>query len=239
MRQAIAGLVGALLLLNSGPAPAADDASSKRLADQAKLKPFGSVVGGWKGVGQPERGRAKGSWPETANWSWKLSKDSAALETTISKGKYLKSALLHPGPKPDTFVLDATLADGSERTFTGTAVASKLVLAADSPGEGLRRVTITPLHDTRLLILLEGRDGDNPRGFYRLAEVGYTREGISFAVGESGPVCIVTEGRGTIAVSYKGKTYHVCCSGCRDLFNENPEDILAEAAERQKAKEKK
>ena len=40
-------------------------------------------------------------------------------------------------------------------------------------------------------------------------------------------------------VSYKGKTYHVCCSGCKDLFNENPEAILAEAAERQKAKEKK
>jgi YHS domain-containing protein len=51
-------------------------------------------------------------------------------------------------------------------------------------------------------------------------------------------VCIVTEGRGTIAVSNKGKTYHVCCSGCRDLFNESPEAILAEAAERQKAKAK-
>ena len=42
----------------------------------------------------------------------------------------------------------------------------------------------------------------------------------------------------TIAVSYKGKTYYVCCSGCRDLFNENPEAILAEAAERQRVKGK-
>ena len=25
---------------------------------------------------------------------------------------------------------------------------------------------------------------------------------------------------------YKGKTYYVCCSGCRDAFNENPEKFL-------------
>ena len=40
-------------------------------------------------------------------------------------------------------------------------------------------------------------------------------------------------------VSYKGKSYYVCCSGCRNLFSENPEAILAEAAERQKAQDKK
>jgi YHS domain-containing protein len=51
--------------------------------------------------------------------------------------------------------------------------------------------------------------------------------------------CIVTEGRGTIQVSYKHKTYWVCCSGCRDLFNDDPESVLAEAAAREKAKAKK
>jgi YHS domain-containing protein len=85
---------------------------------------------------------------------------------------------------------------------------------------------------------LEAQDPRNHL-YHQLAEVGYTREGIAFAAGESGPVCIVTEGRGTIPVSYKGKTYHVCCSGCRDLFNENPEAILAEAAERDREKGKK
>ena len=87
-------------------------------------------------------------------------------------------------------------------------------------------------------MLLEAQEPDSraPTGSARL---GYTREGVAFAAGESGPVCIVTEGRGTIPVSYKGKTYYVCCSGCKDLFNENPEAILAEAAEREKAKDKK
>ena len=62
---------------------------------------------------------------------------------------------------------------------------------------------------------------------------------LTFAAGESYPLCIVTEGRGTIQVSYKGKTYWVCCSGCRDLFNDKPESVLAEAAARQKATAKK
>ena len=56
---------------------------------------------------------------------------------------------------------------------------------------------------------------------------------------ESYPLCVVTEGRGTIQVSYKGKTYWVCCTGCRDLFKDHPERVLAEAAAREKAAAKK
>ncbi len=215
-----------------------------RRADQEALKPFATLVGGWKnGVGQVERGRSKGAWTEAASWAWKLSNDSAALELDVKKGKYLKSGLLRPGKEPGTFAFEATLADGSTRLFHGKASGSgtskPLVLTADTSGSagGLRRITITPLHDTRLLVLLEAEDPDR-HAFYRLGEVGYTREGVVFAAGDSYPLCIVTEGRGTTQVNYKGKTYWVCCSGCRDLFNENPEAVLAEAADREKAKKK-
>jgi YHS domain-containing protein len=211
-----------------------------RRADQAALKPYGSLVGGWRhGVGQVERGRTKGAWSEDADWAWKLTPSSAALEGKITNGKYLKSLVIHPGKEAHTYEADAILADGTTRTFTGKGEAQKpLVLTAGSAGgPGLQRITLTLLHNTRLIVLLEARDPGSTR-FYRLGEVGYTRQGVAFAVGESGPVCIVTEGRGTISVSYKGKTYYVCCSGCRDLFNENPEAILAEAAERQKSKGK-
>jgi YHS domain-containing protein len=233
-------LVLLVAVLFSNFAWAADAPSTGRRANQAALKPYGSLVGGWRrGVGQVERGRTKGSWIEDADWAWKLTPDSAALEGKIAKGKYLKSLLIHPGKEPHSVVADAVLADGSKRTFSGTGEAQKpLVLTADSAGEGLRRITISVLHDTRLVVLLEAQEPASKR-YYRLGEVGYTREGVSFAVGESGPVCIVTEGRGTIAINYKGKTYYVCCSGCKDLFNENPEAILAEAAERQKEKGKK
>jgi YHS domain-containing protein len=216
------------------------DAASGRRAAQEALKPYGSLVGEWRGAGQVERGRSRGAWTETASWAWKLTKNTAALEMKITKGgKYLKSAVLRPGPEPKTYVLDAVLFDGTNRTFTGKGADQKpLVLTASGTGdEGVRRITLTPLHDTRLLLRLEGQYPD--KSYSQLGEVGYTREGVAFAVGESGPVCIVTEGRGTLLVSYKGKTYHVCCTGCRELFQENPEAILAEAAEREKAKEKK
>jgi YHS domain-containing protein len=214
-----------------------------RHGDQEALKAYAPLVGSWRGTGQVERGRARGAWTESAIWSWKLSASSAALELTVTKGKHLKSGLLRPGREPGTFVFEVTLADDSKRTFTGKPKGSgeskPLVLSADAkaPAEGLRRVTLTPLHDTRLLVLLETEDPER-HTFNRLGEVGYTREGIAFAAGESYPLCIVTEGRGTTPVTYKGKTYWVCCSGCRDLFNDDPEGVLSEAAAREKAKKK-
>jgi len=34
-----------------------------------------------------------------------------------------------------------------------------------------------------------------------------------------------------MTVSYQGKTFPVCCSGCRDEFNENPEKYASKAAQ--------
>ncbi len=203
------------------------------------MKPYAGLVGEWRGMGQVRRGSSRGAWTESASWAWDLKPDSAALVVRMEKGKYLRSARLRrDGPEASgPFVLQATLADGSSRTFRGRlGDRDKLVLDADGDvGAGLVRVTLTPLHETRFLLLLEAAtpSGGAP---IRLGEVGYTRQGVAFAVGDSYPSCIVTEGRGTIAVVYQGKTYYVCCSGCKELFDEDPEAILAEAAERQKAK---
>jgi YHS domain-containing protein len=216
---------------------AADQATGRR-KEQDALKAYGALVGEWKGTGQVQRGSARGAWRESATWAWKLSANSAALEARLTDGKYLKSAVLKPGSEAGTFVLTVTLADGASRTFEGRPGArDALVLTAKGDEEGLHRITLTPLHETRLLMLLEARDGD--RGsLKRLGEVGYTRQGVAFAAGESYPLCIVTEGRGTIRVAYQGKDYWVCCSGCKDLFNEDPAAIIAEAEQRKKAKAK-
>jgi YHS domain-containing protein len=162
---------------------------------------------------------------------------SAGLEMTVKTGKYLKAGVLRPGKAPGAFVFEANLADGTSRTFAGEAVgdSKRLVLtaAAKAAAGGVRRISIYPLHDTRVLVLLEAEDPER-HTFSRLGEVGYTREGVVFASDESYPLCVVTEGRGTIQVSYKGKTYRVCCTGCRDLFKDHPERVLAEAAARAK-----
>ena len=54
---------------------------------------------------------------------------------------------------------------------------------------------------------------------------------MPFASVDKGPECIVSGGLGTMAVSHKGKTYYVCCSGCRDAFNEEPEKYIKEYEE--------
>ena len=50
---------------------------------------------------------------------------------------------------------------------------------------------------------------------------------------------MVTGGAASIPVSYKGKTYYVCCTGCKQAFDDDPEGILAEYESRLKqAREK-
>src|SRR5262249_3770828 len=125
--------------------PARGDGASKpnRQADQEALRPYGGLVGAWRGAGQGESGRAQGSWTEQARWAWKLTSDSAALEVTVTKGKHLKSGRLSPGTEAGAYVFDATLADDTTRTFTGKSKPGEgrpLVLLADrkAPADGPR-----------------------------------------------------------------------------------------------------
>ena len=85
-----------------------------------------------------------------------------------------------------------------------------------------------------MLLLIETKTASQP-SFSRVAEVGYTRKGGSFAsAADAGPKCIVTGGRGSMTVEHNGKTYYVCCSGCKAAFLDDPAAIIAEAAERSK-----
>jgi YHS domain-containing protein len=42
--------------------------------------------------------------------------------------------------------------------------------------------------------------------------------------------CIISQGLGTISVSHNGKTYWVCCTGCKAAFDADPEKWIAKAA---------
>jgi hypothetical protein len=67
----------------------------------------------------------------------------------------------------------------------------------------------------------------------RLVEVGLSKDGAAFAGGKKNE-CVVTGGLGTMAVSYNGKTYYVCCSGCADEFKLNPKKYVDEFEKRKK-----
>lgn len=228
-----AGFVG--LEVHAEEKPADSTAAAK-----AALAKVQALVGQWKGVGQPQRGSTKESWIEQADWSWKFEKGKASLVGTAPKSKYFQRFEL-TAEKDDAIALHALPAAGGDPVVYRGAVDAdgRLAVAVDNPRDGLPgRITFRFVaENNRLLTLYEGK-GPLGNQLVRLAEVGATRQGSDFGKGSQGPECVVTGGLGTMAIEYNGKTYYVCCTGCRDYFNEDPEKAIAEYNER-KAEEKK
>lgn len=202
----------------------------------ARLKPLQNLIGPWRGIGQPKRGSNVGAWKEAIDTAWDLKKDQTGIRWSAKDSTQWKSVWLS-SPRENEFVLKATLADDTVREYRGKLEKDRLTMeTAPVDGQDVHRATITFLNENRWTLLLERRGGQQT--FYqRIAEIGYQREGTRLAVGTtSGPECVVTGGLGTIAVQHAGKTYYVCCTGCRDAFNDDPEGILKAYAERKAAK---
>lgn len=235
---------GLLLTLACFQPIASTLADDRVAADKMALSRLQEFVGSWRGVGQPRRGSNVDAWTETADWSWKFAEGRAMLVFDSPKGKYYRSGKLSAGDRSGTFLLVARRADdsGDDRFSGQLEEGEQLVLPAESgdksKADAPRRITIRMVADgDRLLVLYEKRTGEDR--YARLAEVGYTRAGVSFAKGSGEPECVVTGGVGTIAVEYQGRKYYVCCTGCRDLFNDDPEGVLAEYRDRKAAEREK
>ncbi|MGD9855779.1 MAG: YHS domain-containing protein [Planctomycetaceae bacterium] len=208
---------------------------AERPPAQEGLERFNSLIGEWRGVGQPQRGSNRGAWRQTGEWVWNFENDAVAIDYNVTDGKLLTTARLTHDPKSGLYRLLVTNTEGIERAHTGRLEDNKLVLESSPDDAGaVSRITVTLLNDDRTLVLHEQRAANQQR-FFRVAEVGYTRAGVRLARPGSGqPECIVTGGAGTMEVTYQGKTYYVCCSGCKQAFDDDPAGIIAEAAERRK-----
>ncbi len=173
---------------------------------KAALASFNELIGGWRGVGMPRRGSNVGAWFETADWVWDFKEKTPAIKYDVKQSQLLKSARLTWNPAQKQFQLKAILPDDSTREYQGKlSDAKKLVLEspADEAGQS-HRITITQLNEKRTLVLHEKRTGQG--SYRRVAEVGYTRAGTSLAVEGAGELeCVVTGGKGTMAVSLPGQ----------------------------------
>lgn len=210
------------------PAGKADKTPERRDA-KAALAEFNSIIGDWRGTGQPKRGSQSGAWSETANWVWHFEKGVPTIHYHVDKGKMLNSAVLGWDDEKQTYHLHAHFSEGKERDYTGKLADTKLVVDSEPDTDGIvHRLTLTQLNPKRTVVLIEKRAKDSTF-FNRVAEVGYTRQGTSIAEsGSNEPECIVTGGKGTMTVSYKGQTYYVCCTGCKAAFDDDPEGIIAD-----------
>lgn len=234
--RSLAGLL--LILALAGITLADPDTNTPQILEaRSALQKLNGLIGGWRGTGQPRRGSNKGAWREDAEFVWDFSTRTPAIKYVVKDGKLTAQATLTyvDADKQYQFVLKS--AEGTETTLTGGFQNDQLVLTSAEEGPQ-QRVTITPLNEKRTVVLFETRS--NPAAsFNRVAEVGYTREGTRLALPGGGqPECVVTGGAASIPVSYKGQTYYVCCTGCKQAFEDDPEGILAEYRERiKKAKE--
>jgi len=213
-------------------------------ADVKALGPLQNFIGSWSGVGAPRRGATEGMWQELSNWAWRFDTKRTAIGFSSPKGKYLISGRIEPGKKAGQFILKGMLPDGkTQKTYTGQLDKSGqwVFTLATTPKEA-KATTDVPARISmrlvargkRMVIYLEKRLGENQ--FARLGEVGYTRKGSGFGKATVVRECVVTGGQSSTLISYKGKSYYVCCTGCRKYFLEDPEAAIAEYHER-KAKE--
>ena len=194
-----------------------------------RLEPFNELVGEWRGIGQERRGSNRGAWKQTGEFVWDFTGDVPAVRYSVESGKLTQEARFFWNMDQSQIECLFKLPDGTNRSYVGNWADGKLVLISSESGDGNRfRLTITPLNEKRTLVLHEKTTGTG-EVFFRVAEVGYTRSGTRLALpGGVSRECIVTGGTGTIQVTYKGQTYYVCCSGCKQAFDDDPEGILAD-----------
>lgn len=226
-----------LLLLTATTSPVADP------TPKDALKPFNLLVGSWKGTGYPDgsKDRAKDFWTETISWEWQFRGQDGWLVATFDKGRYFTKGELRYLPEKTVYQFTASTPDKKTHVYTGTLTTGKtresiLTLERTDDAAGrTERLVFTLLHHNRHLYRLDAKPAE-AASFARQFQVGATKEGEPFATVPTGPECVVSGGLGKIPVTHAGKTYHVCCSGCRDAFKDEPEKFIKEYEARQKEK---
>jgi hypothetical protein len=206
--------------------PMADAGKKSGDADEKEgLYALQDFIGGWKGSGGAEK----------ASWSWRFKDKDRWMAFDLTNSKLYKSGevrYLAGKSKYEVTIIDKA---GKKAVFTGEMKKSVLIVERVNDANDTEQLKLSSPDGDRLVYELWVKpDGRNI--FTRKSQVGYTREGVTFGVEAGGkkPECVVTGGLGTISVSYMGKTYYVCCSGCRDAFNDNPAKIVADYMKKKK-----
>jgi hypothetical protein len=198
------------------------------------LQPLNSLIGTWKATGYPEGvskdERAVGMWTELITWGWAFKNQDAWLTVQFVKSKHFSSGELRFSPdRNDPFRLTLLTPDKMPQSFSGRLVDKTLTFTrTDSPPGEDQRLVFSLLHHNRHLYRFESRPAGSALAFSKKYQVGATKEGVPFADVPKGPECVVSGGLGTSKVTYMGKDYFVCCSGCRDEFKANPEKYVKE-----------
>ncbi|MES2791554.1 MAG: hypothetical protein V4719_18190 [Planctomycetota bacterium] len=219
------------------------------------LQPLQIMLGKWRGTTNQ---KFKGfSVMEELEWIWDFRTDRAqpALIVKSDKSPYIREGRLTYLPQQQLFQFQVKNPEGVQHVlqgkferdpeeFTGDdnkpQRSYKLVLTEAEPQAGEAwKVALDQQENNRYLVQFSRKRGS---GQFQLADtIGTQRMGTSFAASDEDygeKKCIISGGLGTSTVSYNGRTYWVCCSGCQAAFNDDPKRWLAKMEEADKAKKK-
>ena len=220
-------LTATMVLVLSASGFAADD---KEAAKEA-LRNLQEFIGGWKGNGSPVKARPASSelWSETIEWGWKFKGGDPALTLKIDKGRHLKEGELRFLPEKKLYQLTMTDAKGVKRVFEGDYKDNYLTLErVDSETKEAQKVIMNTAAEGVRFVYRYERKPEGRTLFIKDYQVSATKIGESLGKTEKKNECVVSGGAGTMPIMYKGETFYVCCSGCRDEFNANPEKYVKE-----------
>jgi YHS domain-containing protein len=200
-----------------------------------ELKKLEDYLGMWNLEVVQKVGGKDTAWKEAVDWSWKFKAAEPTIKVAFDegKGKLFAAGDLTYDLAAKKYKLALTGADKATSVYTGTfnPVSGLKLERKDAKGDVYRLSVNTLADGVRMQMKYEKQEGGKGL-FLAAAKLEGNRNGESLAGGAKKPECIVTGGAASIAVSFQGKQYFVCCSGCRDAFNENPAKFVAEAAKK-------
>lgn len=215
------------------------------------MQPLQVLLGQWNGT--PRKALI-----DAPQWVWDFQSDRSqpALVFKSEKNAYVREGHLTFLPAEQKYQFAWMTPEGEKRLLKGTFTKPvqdvagedskklqrtyKLTLTEPEPSDGEQwQLAIEQIENNRYVLEIDRRRG---RGaFQRIDTINTLREGTSFAISDSDygeQTCIISQGKGTSTVSYKGKSYYVCCSGCKAAFEEDPERWIAKWEARLKAMKK-
>jgi len=223
----------------------AEDEKTKREAVLTALQPLQILRDEWNIIQQAKAGSEDAVQNQSWIWDFKRNRAQPALVMHSPKGTYLQEARLTFDAGTDTYEMEAVTPEGETRKLTGEFVVPvaeiqgednklhrtyKLQFTQTQPADSRDafQIVINQQSNNRYLMEISKKRGS---GFVRVDTLGAQRMGTNFGLVDTGygeRTCVVSGGLGTTAVSFMGKTYYVCCSGCKAAFDDDAATWVAE-----------
>jgi YHS domain len=209
----------------------AADAKDAAKAKEA-LQALQDFIGEWKGSGGPDKPKPSPKdpiWKETLKWGWKFKGDDCWLVVDVKDGKEFKSGEMRYLVDKKKYQFTAVDKAEKKRVYEGELKDGLLTLERVDPDtKDTMQIQMNVAGDGVRFIVRTAHKKEGTTIYLKDTLVAATKEGESLGAKEKKNLCVVSGGVGTQAISYKGETFYVCCSGCAEAFRENPEKYIAE-----------